>query len=219
MLRSSNAHRGRLQRIYIYKLTVDAGAAPCIRQNVLSLAICKPTIRRVASEGDLIFGFTANSLDNRNRLIFAATITKKLAKGEYFRKRKYLSREDCIYRYQSGRLVRRKNAKYHERPQDLVHDLGHQPDYVRSNVLLSSDFRYYGAAGTDEYKSHFPLIRRAVENLGRGHRVNLSRSLADEFLQLKLHLWCLSARRVLGQPTNKPTREACYRGGTWKELC
>jgi hypothetical protein len=50
-------------RIYFYKLTEDNGGAPCVTSDLLSLAICKPMIRKTAKEGDLIFGFGANSLE------------------------------------------------------------------------------------------------------------------------------------------------------------
>lgn len=208
-----------MNRIYIYKLTVDAGAAPCVHRGVLSLAICKPTIRRVATKGDLIFGFTANSLDKRNRLIYAARITEKLCNGEYYRKRNYAFRDDCIYRYQAARFLRRKNAKYHHRPQDLVHDLGQPPDYDRSSVLLSSDFRYFGSVGTNEYKASFPLISRAVERLGQGHLVNLTGNLKDELLDLERQLWRKTPKKIVGRPTSQARQGACYRGGNWKEVC
>src|SRR5688572_28938198 len=139
-------------RIYFYKLTVDAGAAPCIDRGMLSLAICKPIMRSSAEVDDLIFGFTANSLDPRNRLIYAARITTKLTNGEYYQADRFTSRHDCIYTSQSGRYVRRGNAKFHDKPADLMHDLGSHPEYGRANVLLSTDFRYFGGEGDDEYK-------------------------------------------------------------------
>jgi hypothetical protein len=37
-----------MPKIYIYKLTSDDGGAPCVRDGILSLAICKPWIRSVA---------------------------------------------------------------------------------------------------------------------------------------------------------------------------
>lgn len=51
------------QKYYIYKLMVDAGGAPCVYRNVLSLAICKPAIRSTCKEGDWILGF-----GSKNRL-------------------------------------------------------------------------------------------------------------------------------------------------------
>jgi hypothetical protein len=111
-------------RIYYYKLTHDGGAAPCIQKGMLSLAICKPMIRSGAEIDDIIFGVTANSLDSQNRLIYAAHITKKLMKGEYYDGDKFTSRNDCIYEFRKGRYVRRKNAKFHDNPGDLRHDTG-----------------------------------------------------------------------------------------------
>ncbi len=43
--------------IYVYKMTADNGGAPCVHRRLLSLAICKPKIRKAANRGDLIFGF------------------------------------------------------------------------------------------------------------------------------------------------------------------
>lgn len=200
-----------MERIYFYKLMVDAGAAPCVQRGVLSLAICKPMIRRGAKVDDLIFGFTASSRDPRNRLIYAARITEKPPKGEYYKADKYISRDDCIYRYQLGRYVRRKDAKFHNNLGDLTHDLGEPPDYPRAAVLLSTDFRYFGRNGTDEYKSKYELIRKAVESLGRGQRVNLAPELKEQFLAMKKWLWGKNKSKVLGRPTDAPSGSSCHR--------
>jgi hypothetical protein len=196
--------------IYFYKLTVDAGAAPCVARGMLSLAICKPIMRKSAEVGDLIFGFTANSLDPQNRLIYAARITRKLPDGEYY-DGKFTSRHDCIYSFRSGRYVRRTNAEFHDKPSDLTHDLGSPPEYERANVLLSRDFRYFGVNGTDEYKSKYDLIRNAVESLGRGQRVNLVPELRGQFLAMKKWLWGKSETKALGPPTDAPSGSSCHR--------
>ncbi len=198
-------------RIYFYKLMVDAGAAPCVQRGMLSLAICKPMIRSGAEVDDLIFGFTASSRDPRNRLIYAAIITEKLLEGKYYERDKYTSRDDCIYECRKGRYVRRKDAKFHNNPGDLPHDLGEYPEYPRANVLLSTDFRYFGANGTDEYKSKYDLVRKAVERLGRGQRVNLVPELREQFLATKRWLWGKSDSKVLGRPTDEPSGSSCHR--------
>ena len=200
-----------MSSIYFYKLTVDTGAAPCVQRGVLSLAICKPMIRTGGEEGDLIFSFTANSLDTHNRLIYAARITKKLPSGEYYESDKFAPRDDCIYEFQAGRYVRRKDAKFHDKPSDLTHDLGEPPDYPRAAVLLSTDFRYFGINGTDDYKSKYDLIRKAVESLGRGQRVNLAPELREQFLAMKKWLWGKSETKVLGSPTDAPSGSSCHR--------
>jgi hypothetical protein len=198
-------------RIFFYKLTHDTGAAPCVQKGLLSLAICKPMMRGGAEVDDLIFGFTANSLDPLNRLIYVALIAKNLPNGEYYEGDKYTSRDDCIYRFQSGRYVRPRDAKFHDKPNDLTHDLGDYPEYLRANVLLSTDFRYFGINGTDEYKSKFELVRKAVEGLGRGQRVNHDRGLRAQLLEMKDWVWRTTHGNVLGSLTEAPARNNCHR--------
>jgi hypothetical protein len=208
-----------MRKIYIYKLTVDAGAAPCVERGLLSLAICKPIMRKRAKRGDLILGFTANSLDARNRMIYAARISNNLPDGEYYKDSKYKQRSDCIYAYKAERFVRRKDAKYHENARDLVHDLGTYPEYDRANVLLSSDFRYFGASGTDEYKRKFPAVARAIEDLGRGYLVKVSMILQSELCELEKWLWGTTNTKVWGRPTNGPSPRDCHRAKSWAVIC
>jgi Nucleotide modification associated domain 2 len=200
-----------VERVYFYKLTVDAGAAPCVQRGLLSLAICKPMIRIGAEEGYFIFGFAANSLDTYNKLIYAARVTKKLSNGEYYEGDKFTARDDCIYAFRSGRYVRRKDAKFHDKPSDLTHDLGEPPEYPRAAVLLSTDFRYFGGNGTAEYKSKYELVRKAVEGLGIGQRVNLAPELREEFFAMKEWVWGKNERKVLGRPTDAPSGNSCHR--------
>jgi Nucleotide modification associated domain 2 len=42
-----------MTKVYIYKLTVDDGGAPCVQDEVLSLAICKPFIRSTAQQDNM----------------------------------------------------------------------------------------------------------------------------------------------------------------------
>jgi hypothetical protein len=202
-----------MNNIYFYKLTADNGGAPCVRYGLLSLAICKPMIRKTAKEGDLIFGFAANSLHRDNRLLYVARVTKKLCDGDYYKDSRYVRRRDCVYRPSGTRYVWKKNSAYHG-PESLSHDLGQHPDYPRANVLLSGDFRYFGIAGTDEYKSRFPRVGRAVERLGRGARVQHNEELRRELMEMAEWLWRTTKRKVMGQPTSAPTRQICLRGGS-----
>src|SRR5882762_4837638 len=91
--------------IYVYKIVVDSGGAPCVWNNVLSLAICKPKIRKNAAKGSLVFGFGGK--DYEERLIYIAKVTMKLEDTAYYRQRKYARRPDCIYRVENGRAVRK----------------------------------------------------------------------------------------------------------------
>jgi Nucleotide modification associated domain 2 len=212
-------HKGRdtMARIYFYKLTADNGGAPCVQGGLLSLAICKPMIRGTACIGDLIFGFAAKSLSEDNCLLYAARITGKLCDGEYYVDKRFTHREDCIYECRNGRFVWREGARHHG-PMDLIHDLGQDPHYPKANVLLSRDFRYFGANGTDEYKSRFPRVKAAVKILGEGHRVRHREKLRSDLENLKEQLWRDFHNRVTGRPISEPQTNVCHRSRSCEVL-
>lgn len=171
-----------MPKVYIYKMTVDDGGAPCVWNGSLSLAICKPAIRSSASEGSIILGFAANELDRKNPLVYAAKVTSRLENGEYFKAPKFRGRPDSIYEWMHGRFSWRLDAKFHS-SKDLRHDLGTPPAYKRANVLISEgtkNFRYFRCDCPLDYKSQFPELKRLIESLTQGHRVNLSNQLRSE---------------------------------------
>jgi hypothetical protein len=168
-----------MAKIYLYKLTVDDGGAPCVSERSLSLAICKPAIRSAARRDDIILGFAANSLYRDNCLVYIARVTKNLDGREYFSEAKYSPRPDCIYRWEGGRFEWKRGSTFHS-PFDLAHDLGEPPEYNRANVLLSKgteNFRYFGEGCTIRYKEKYHHLTRLVESLQQGHRVNLQPEL------------------------------------------
>ena len=198
---------------FFYKLTRDDGGAPCVEGGVLSLAICKPMIRCNAGEGDVIFGFAADSMDRDNRLIYIARITRRLPNGEYYRDPAYTGRGDCIYAWRRGAYAWREGARFHG-PTHRAHDLGSAPEYDRAVVLLSRDFRYFGDASAGAYKGRYPALARAIGNLGQGHRVHHSEGLRAELERLQQETWRRYPRRkVLGQPTHEPRLGVSHRGG------
>jgi len=102
------------QRQFVYKLTHDNGAAPCVDgAELLTLAICKPLIRKTARVGVLIFRFAANSLSRDNRLIYIARVTAVELDGDYYDKVMYEHRPDRIYiRGDDGHFSIRSDARF-----------------------------------------------------------------------------------------------------------
>ena len=98
----------------------------------------------------------------------------------------------------------RRGARYHGREEDLRHDLGEHPDYDRAWVLLSRDSRYFGAMGSAEYKSRYPLLKEAAEGLRRGYFVNHKEALRDQLLAFKAQAWKTETMQVLGPPCSEP---------------
>lgn len=201
-----------MSHYYFYKLTVDDGGAPCVQNGILSLAICKPMIRRTAQVGDIIFGFAANSLYVDNRLIYIAKITDKLIDGAYYKDPKHASRADCIYEWQGKTYHVRPGAKFHKSEKGhLTHDLGKGPCFPRANVLVSGDFRYFGGSLAEHYKQRFRHLEKTIANLGQGHRVHHSPELIRALQELMEAAWRKKQSDV--QPSQLPRWDVSHRGG------
>jgi hypothetical protein len=205
-------------RLYVYKLTTDNGGAPCVYKGLLSLAICKPSIRRTAREGDWIFGFGGRRLTRR--LIYIARVTKTvpdrvrntLRNLSYYEDERYSGRPDRIYRRNGdGELVLRRGAKYHYKSDQRRRDIGELPSYRNAVALLSDDFRYFGRNGTAEYRATYRAVAALLDGLRRGHRVTtLSKEASGELVGLQAAVWRkYPSKMVLGRPTEENWTKPC----------
>lgn len=181
-----------MPKVYIYKLTVDDGGAPCVFDGILSLAICKPAIRSTAKRDNVILGFAANSLYEDNCLVYVARVTENLDGRKYFSESsRYADRPDCIYRWDGHRFEWKTDSKFHS-PSDLAHDLGEEPLYGRAHVLLSegtNNFKYFRDGCTIDYEKEYPHLKVLLESLGQGHRVNFGPDLLTELSRLVRRFW------------------------------
>jgi putative DNA base modification enzyme with NMAD domain len=75
--------------LFSYKLTDDAGFAPNPFWGALTLATCKPAMRRSKTKGAWIAGFTSDRLcgdrPGCERLVYLMQVTEKLSIADYFR--------------------------------------------------------------------------------------------------------------------------------------
>jgi hypothetical protein len=201
-------------KIYLYKMTTDNGGAPCVWKGLLSLAICKGVIRRKAEKGSVIFGFGGKNY--RERLLYIAEVTDKPDTGKYYRDAMYQNRPDCIYKEMSdGTACLKEHAQYHTKSNELVRDVG--MNFEKANVLLSTDFRYFGKAGTDKYKDDYEAIKATVESMGRAFRVNHSTEFYMELQNLKTAMW-KTPKKKQGEPSSSDTDCLCS-GGDIEEVC
>jgi hypothetical protein len=191
--------------IYVYKMIADNGGAPCVYKNLLSLALCKPIIRKTAEKDSLVFGFGGKEYDER--LIYIARVTKKLENDNYYRRRAYARRPDCIYKVENNRPVRKASAKYHTKSDGRKKDVGF--NFEKAFVLLSEDFRYLGRKGTDDYKKRYPKIKSLIEDLTQGHRRYHSVKLRKELMALKTEAWRRYRRKRVGLPTENDRSRPC----------
>jgi hypothetical protein len=190
--------------IFIYKLVADNGGAPCVSGNALSLAICKPKIRKVADKGSIIFGFGGKRYGEK--LIYIAVVTDKRG-VDYYKETRFAERPDCIYEISSGAAHRKKSAKFHKDTDERPKDIGAQ--FKNAHVLLSDDFRYFGKNGTADYKKRFERVKTLIEGLKQGHRRHLDDDLRRELMSLKNQIWRSFARKKLGPPSDGDQTRRC----------
>ena len=188
-------------------MTTDNGGAPCVKGDLLSLAICKPRIRRTAARGSFIFGFGGKRY--HERLIYIAQVTDKKSGQDYYCRREFSRRPDCIYRVEKNRPVRKAGARYHTNSDHRRKDVGFH--FENAFVLLSKNFRYLGREGTNDYKQKYAKLEHLIENLKRGHRRYLSPGLRKDLLALKTQIWNKYRRKKVGVPTDADFTRICNR--------
>ena len=196
---------GIAKKTYIYKMITDNGGAPCPSHGLLSLAICKPTIRRCARAGDYVLGFSAVKLPPPGRLIYIMRVTDWKPWCDYAIN--YPLRRDCIYCCIGGAFSCRTGARF---KYDMDHDLGFAPKRPNAFVLLSTDFRYFGRCDKVDLKSDYPIIHERVTRLQDGHAINHVPRLQSELEQLIDDVWKKFPNMGICRPTN-PRSTGCHR--------
>lgn len=148
-----------MSRIYRYILVDDLGMAPCSAGGLITLATCKPVIRRTAQPGDWIVGFRRGSLE-RGLVLWAGRVTEILPHGEY--ERAFRGRPDAIYREGSAGAYTRLAPDYHPTQAQMDRDLS-GPVLV-FDPQVSCYFHGQPIA--------LPLNLAHLAPAGRGHRVS-----------------------------------------------
>ncbi len=151
-----------IARLFCYKMTHDTGFAPNPFHGMLTLATCKPDIRKSKKIGDWIVGFTSKKVNERRveekRLIYLMQVTDKITFAEYWDDLKYKCKKANM---NSGEYIEKVGdniymplvicpdindpdnfvqvgTKYHKKEGDAKKDL--KGEYV----LISKNFYYFG---------------------------------------------------------------------------
>ena len=167
-------HTNNSKILYGYKMTHDTEFAPNIDYGVLTLATCKPRIRKCAKEGYWISGWTSNDVqgkqkkfsfeDEDQRLIYIAKVSEVMLIKEYWRqypdkRPKKLSdgtydKGDNIYE-----PVDREGSRYNQLPNGGGHtENNKERDLSGLNVLICKEYYYFGVENavkiTKDYVIH-----------------------------------------------------------------
>jgi hypothetical protein len=170
---------------------------------VLTLAICKPVIRRTAIEGDWIIGISPK--EDGHKLCYAAQVTCRIPGQRYYTKEMFRKRGDSIYSFDGTRFSLRKRRKVHNE-EDEKRDLGKFPSYRNAFVLMSSrgSFWYYGNNARSISSTQYHALNHRLNRLQQGHRVRHSLGVHKELLTM---IKWLRRRKpgVQGDPRNPPS--------------
>lgn len=134
--------------VFIYRMTADAGGAPCVHGGLISLCICKPRIRTSpsANRGDYIIGMGGTTNPKLSgRLIYIMQVKDCIDGKDYYKPNgNYWNRPDCIYEWDGQDYKWRQGAQYHQNGANLVADLGSPSEYKKAVCIIGDKFAYFG---------------------------------------------------------------------------
>ncbi len=172
-----------MDRICYYIHTVDTGRAPSVDGGLLTLAICKPEIRRTADVGAWIIGFAPRALG------------WKLS---------YLAKADNIYETRSFGGFSLRDHLVHDEG-NIAADVGTSEDgWQNAWVLVSKRFWYFGSNAVDLSWTEFPELFAKLQRLTQGHRVNHTPKLRAELEKILTSIGKNHSPGVHGPP-----RDSC----------
>jgi len=147
-----------VERILRYVLRHDTGMAPCIDNNLLTLATCKPKVRASAKPGDWVVGFRPCPSPH-GLVVWAGRVALSIGVGDY--ERQYRGRSDAVYREKPGGGYRRLRPDYHPDEKEFLRD-------ISSPVLIfDTDTTWYFGKKPER----LPDGLMHLAGSGRGHLV------------------------------------------------
>lgn len=140
-----------MPRLFSYVITHDDGFAPNPFHGFLTLACCKPAIRRVAKEGDYVCANASLAQGVKPRLVYMMRVTERMTFDEYYRDPRFQAKipnrngneieqlgDNIYFLDRFGRYRQIDDAAHHCEDGDMIKDLRGE------FVLISDDFIYWG---------------------------------------------------------------------------
>ncbi|MFV0456843.1 MAG: hypothetical protein ACK5NQ_17995 [Pseudomonas sp.] len=188
-------------RLFSYKMTHDTGFAPNPFGHTLTLATCKPQIRRSKKQGDWIAGFTSKALTGdrvgEERLIYLMQVGKKLHLRDYFGDPLFQDKTpnlgksgpvpkagDNIYRplvpgaFEPGHFEQVRNPNHWDTGADAPSDDDLRRDVSGQYALIADEFYYFGAQAISLPEAVRPALPRGQS----AHGIQPSEALAERFI-------------------------------------
>ncbi|MFN2287498.1 MAG: hypothetical protein ABR578_04110 [Chromatocurvus sp.] len=228
-------------RLFTYKLTHDTGFAPNPFHGRLTLATCKPGIRRSKSVGDWIAGFTSKALvlnsggtarawDGIPRLLYLMKVSERVSIAEYYVDRRFtpkipqlgssaqVSAGDNIYRPLLTGAVSPSEFEIVENPSHPAKNDHIETDLSGLYVLVSEQFYYFGREALkipDEVAVSVPRgpsrYGERVDETSAERFINLVTALYPVGVHGWPHMWDEAETLPNCKPKLIATSESCAR--------
>lgn len=200
-------------RLFCYKMTNDSGFAPNPFHGLLTLANCKPGIRRSKKIGDWIAGFTSKALNgdavNDERLIYLMKVTTKIDYYEYWINSIYNSKipkleSDIVANKAGDNIYKPEKDKISEFVQ--IENKNHTEKEIKRDlngkyVLVSNCFYYFGSSAIYIPSNIKPSIPRGQSS--QGNRTH-NKERAERFIN---YIQKNYKQGLIGMPHSWPQSE------------
>ena len=216
-------------QLFTYKVAYDTGFAPNPFFGVLTLATCKPMIRKTAQIGDLIIGYTAKTGKNMRgkgeRVLYIAQVSEKLRMEEYFKDKRFEIKKpqwksnslifkngDNCYELDEKEGKWKQLACWHSEFDKNKNVIGEDPDHIEHDtggkyVLICKDYIYFGKSAIETPEELVPTIP------GRGHRSKSN----DSFIQKALDFFQELKKKYTKKIIDRPFYWEKESDDSWKE--
>lgn len=181
-------------RLFSYKMTNDSGFAPNPFGHTLTLATCKPQIRRCKSVDDWIAGFTSKKLAGHEvgseRLIYLMRVGEKLPLRDYFSDSRFQDKipdmsargamakaGDNIYRPLRSDAADWTDFEQLENPNHRDHD--RRRDISGQYALIADEFYYFGDSALDLPPGCRPTVPHGQSGHGKETPPEQARRFVD----------------------------------------
>ena len=180
-------------RFFSYKLTHDTGFAPNPFFGYLTLANCKPGIRRTKKIGDFIAGFTSKGLNGdgagKEKLIYIMKVEEIIPHFSYFYDKKFknkIPKDNKGFIYRAGdniykpKMDNYKSWEDFETIQNWNHSDGDKKeDLSGEKILVSNEFWYFGKNAISIPQELRPKVPTKQDKAGWETEPELAQKLLD----------------------------------------
>lgn len=192
-----------MSKLFLYKVPRDYGFAPNPFWGFLTLATCKPKIRKEAKIGDFVLGLGGSTTQIPGKILFVMKVEEVLSFNQYWNDERFQVKKpvtngsskvfmgDNIYYLEGNSWIQADS--HHSLKNGSPNELNVNRDTKTDRVLISKDiWWYFGANGID-----MPKELAKYKTFGIGHKV-LSGNEIDILIK---HLnSCTLEKHRLGDP-------------------